>query len=337
MLRGRPLYDTDADRKYFVPPAEWDRLMRAIERDNNVLLAGPRGSGKTTLLRQVQLAMRRNDDATAFVDATAVPNALELAVRTKEALRGRPAAGEIVRTGVDAALATFAGDPSPPPAGASRALFSELESIGEAPESTILVDASGASDAVYGLFGRMRDTLWQMPHSWVVAVDEDETRAVLKPPAEAFFDTVLRLAPLPTNALIDLLHRRDLPEELDDRSLWEIAANAHGNARTALRAANAAVVSGRDPRETMTERSRLLEAAANLGRPHGLLMAELLDLGQGSPSDEVLLDRLGLTRGRVTALLRELLEAGLVEAGPDRPTGPGRPKTIYRPALEEVS
>jgi predicted ArsR family transcriptional regulator len=62
-------------------------------------------------------------------------------------------------------------------------------------------------------------------------------------------------------------------------------------------------------------------------------MAELLDLGQASPSDDALQNRLGLTRGRITALLRELLDEGLVEAGRDRSSGPGRPKTIYRPRI----
>jgi predicted transcriptional regulator len=216
-----------------------------------------------------------------------------------------------------------------------RALFAELDALGGANATTLLVDASGSAAAVQSLFGRMRDALWQLPHCWVVAVDEEERLAALKPPADAFFDTVLPLEPLPIEALFDLLSRRDATQELDEESVLEVVTSAGGNPRTALRSANAAAVSGRRPREAMSQRARLLDAAAALGRPHAMLMAELLDLGQASPSDHVLQERLGLTRNRITTLLRRLLEDGLVEAGADRSTGPGRPKTIYRPRLEE--
>jgi energy-coupling factor transporter ATP-binding protein EcfA2 len=333
MLRGRPLYDTDADRRYFVVPDQWNEMMRALDHGNNVLISGARGSGKTSLLRQAQHAMRTQREPVVFVDANAVESLFELVVRVRQAVAGEPPATETMRGALSQAALVIAGDPSPPPAGLPRALFGELESVAEADPTTILVDASGSADAVYGLFGRMRDTLWQMPHHWVVGLDEEDLLSVLKPPADAFFDSVLRLNPLSIEGLLDMLHRREVSSELDDSSLWEIVTSAGGNPRTALRAANAAVVSGRPPGEAMSERAHLLDAAARLGRPHGMLMAELLDIGQASPSDDALRDRLGLSRGRVTALLRQLLNAGLVEAGADKSAGPGRPRTIYRPKL----
>jgi DNA-binding MarR family transcriptional regulator len=93
-------------------------------------------------------------------------------------------------------------------------------------------------------------------------------------------------------------------------------------------------VTGRTPSASLAERAELLRRAGEVGRPHGVLMAELLDLGQASPSDAALLRRLGLSRARVTALLRELLTHGLVESTPDAdPATSGRPRTIYRPRL----
>jgi predicted ArsR family transcriptional regulator len=47
----------------------------------------------------------------------------------------------------------------------------------------------------------------------------------------------------------------------------------------------------------------------------------------------VLLQRLGLTRARVSTLLQQLLEQGLAVSAVERSDGPGRPRTIYRPAL----
>ena len=138
----------------------------------------------------------------------------------------------------------------------------------------------------------------------------------------------------PTRALLELLRRRGLPEELDGDAIGEIAAQARGNPRAALRAANGALVTGERPGSAASRRAELLSDARGLGRPHGMLMSELLDLGQASPSDEALQARLGLSRARITTLLRQLLEAGLVSNGTDRTDAPGRPKTMYRPRLE---
>ena len=77
MLAARPLYDNSADSPFFVRPPEWDILMRAIDRRNNVLLSAARGWGKTTLLRQAQQAYRNEGKRVAFVDGTAVDDASE--------------------------------------------------------------------------------------------------------------------------------------------------------------------------------------------------------------------------------------------------------------------
>lgn len=331
---SRPLYDTGADQQLFVAPTEWEILRRALARQNNVLIAGARGSGKTSLLRQCQYALRQDGSAAVFVDANAVETPLELAMQVREALTGRPGAGESLRAGLATAAVVVGGDPAPPPSGTSRAMFGELEAIAGAAEAFVLIDASGAAAAAHGLFGRMRDAIWHTPHHWVVAVDSDEKLAVLHPPADAFFDTVLDLSGLTTDSLIELLRRREASHELDPATVRQVAESADGNPRRALRTANQTVVLGSKPRDALFERGRLLDAASTLGRPHGMLMAELLDLGQASSSDEVLQQRLGLTRGRLTALLRELLDANLVEAASDRSQAPGRPKTIYRPRIK---
>jgi DNA-binding MarR family transcriptional regulator len=331
MLQGRPLYDTPADARYYVAPPEWDAALRAVERGNNILLCGERGTGKTSLLRQLQLRLRGGDQPAVYVDATALAEPLELVARVRDALLGRPGLAQSAPGAVSRTLAQVTGEPSPPPGGVSRQLYDALLELGEEVKATILLlDATASGQALYGVFGRMRDAVWRLPHTWLVAIDNDDRATTLKPPADAFFDLVVELKALPSERLTSILQKRT--NELPAKLISRIAAEARGNPRAAIRAANNALLRGSDPSEELSTRARLLDAAAQIGRPQGMLMAELLDLGQASPSDEVLLHRLGLTRARVTTLLQQLLEAGLVESGVERSERPGRPRTVYRPA-----
>jgi hypothetical protein len=330
LLGARPLYDNRGDSLLFVTPAAWTPIVRAVERHLNVAVVGPRGVGKTSLLRQLQLTLREGTEAVAFVDASAVGDVLELAARIRDAVVGQPAP---LPAGTGRAAEAFRGDAAPL-GGASRALASLLRELGQTEPATILVDASSSAEAVYGLFGRMRDVLWQQGHRWVLALDDSDRASALKPPADAFFDTIITLGPWSTDELVDLLARRSDPQEPWPRELLIGAATgAQGSARRALRALGDAVVHDRDPAAALDQRARLLERASQHGRPAGMLMAELLDRGQASPSDDDLQRTLGVTRSRLTQLLRQLLAESLVTAEDERPDGPGRPRVVYRPAL----
>ena len=233
MLAARPLYDNSADSPFFVRPPEWDILMRAIDRRNNVLLSAARGWGKTTLLRQAQQAYRNEGKRVAFVDGTAVDDASELLARVRRALRGGRSAPEEVRNQFQALGTVLAGDPDPPPAGASYALMNELREIEALPETVILLDGSHSAVAIYWVFGRLRDAIWQLPHQWVVAVDKDDEPTVLKPPADAFFDLVLRVQPWTAEDLVRVLDKRLQDNDLDRADVREIATASNGTPRAA--------------------------------------------------------------------------------------------------------
>jgi energy-coupling factor transporter ATP-binding protein EcfA2 len=330
LLQARPLYDNLGDSQLFVTPDAWSSVDRALERRLNVAVVGSRGVGKTTLLRQLQLVLRDKDERVAFVDATAVGDTFELATRIRDALLGQPSplVANARRT-----VGAMSGDPTPM-AGASRALAEVLHEIGGAEPTIVLVDASASAEAVYGLFGRMRDVLWQQEHRWVVAIEDTDRATALKPPADAFFDTVVVLDPWPTDDLVDLLARRGDPDSPWSRDLLVGAATgANGSPRDALRILSDALVRDRDPSTLLDARGRLLDRASQLGRPAGMLMAELLERGQASPSDDDLQVSLGVTRSRLTQLLRDLLAQELVTAESERAEGPGRPRVVYRPAL----
>lgn len=323
MLQARPLFDNAADAQLFVAPPLWPRLVRALERKLNVVVTGARGSGKTTVLRQLQAVLREEGGHVAFVDATGADSAAELVRRLRDTLGGQPSPLEV-------SLSTFRTNPAPI-AGASRALQADLQAIGAADPAIVLVDASGAGAAVYEVFGRLRDTLWQFEHLWVVSIDSDDRATALKPPADAFFDVVLDLTPLSADELAQVLRLRS--PNTPAQTLREVAANANGNPRRALRALSDAAVHGTDAADTLTARGALEDAASLVGRPHGMLMAELLERGQASASDTDLQKSLGVSRARLSQLLGSLYEKDLVVQEVEGASGPGRPRTVYRPAL----
>lgn len=327
LLGGRPLYDNQADRDLFVNVPEWDRLVRAIERRLNVLVLGRWGSGKTTLLHQIQMVLREGGENVVFVEGTGAADALELTTRIRNSLTGESSPAAIAGNAIEALRG--GGEL---PAGASRQLGLQLGAIGEAAPSVILLDGPSAPEAVFDLFGRMRDVLWQQPHCWVVALDARHRSTVLKPPADAFFDLVVPLGDWSTNDLANLLTRRG-EGELSGRLIRAAAVGAEGNPRQALRALSFGVVNDQDPGVLLDERARLLEMAAQLGRAPAMLLAELLDRGQASPSDAELQESLGVTRARLTQMFHQLRENDLVISEPERADGPGRPRTVYRPNL----
>lgn len=332
MIGSRPLYDNLADAKRFVAPPAWPSLLRAVERRLNVAVIGPRGVGKTTLLRQLQFALREQERRCVFVDATAVENVLELATRVRDGLRGQPAPGV---SAASLAVDAFRRQ-DVPVAVASRALAALLREIGEAEAACVLLDASASGSACFELFGRMRDVLWQQDHEWVLAIEDTDRATALKPPADAFFDSLISLDPWPVDKLAEVLARRGEPgEQWPQELLLGAAAGAQGSPREAVRALSDAAVHGYDPAETLEARGRLVDLASAEGRPAGMLMAELLERGQASPSDEDLQRTLGVSRARLNQLFRQLLERGLVRAETERADGPGRPRTVYRPAMPQ--
>ncbi len=331
LLKGRPLYDNKADADLFVTPPAWNAVVLGSERDLNVVLVGPRGSGKTSLLHQIQYAMRDGEsEGPVFVDGTAARDVVDLATRIRNALSGEPSTLAENTEGAVAAVTT----PDEPIAGASRNLAALLRSIGQADPALILLDCSGAAEAVFDLFGRMRDVLWQQDHRWIVAIDENDRSTVMKPPADAFFDIVAQIGPWPTTELATLLGRRyPTAEDIDKELVMHAAANARGSPREALRAMSHGILDEGDPETFLAERGVLLDRASRLGRTAGMLMAELLDRGQASPSEPELQDSLGLTRARLTQLFHMLQENDLVVTEAEPSSGPGRPRLTYRPNL----
>src|SRR5207244_4139396 len=178
-----------------------------------------------------------------------------------------------------------------------------------APEGrrVVLVDELPATSVGHTLFGRLRDELWQLPLTWVVAVAANEAGPLLSPPAEAFFDVILRLEPLSRAAQRAILDARA------GNAGRKIAAQIdEGNPRRLLALAREAVAGGAQPPALQRALTHRDAEVSKLGRAASMLMAELESLGPTSASDEQLLKRLGWTRTRAVQVLRQLEEKGLV-------------------------
>lgn len=194
----------------------------------------------------------------------------------------------------------------------------------------VLLDASAAAAAAYGLFGRLRDELWQLDHRWVVAVDENDWPELYRPPADAFFDVTMNVRPLDDAAISELLTVRE--PGLPPRELVEITAESAGNPRRALELVRQALISEQPLSDVLSRRAARERGAARLGRPHSMLLAELENSSEAlSPSDEGLLARMGWTRERAGQVFRDLAAHGLVVSTAERQGGRGRPRTLYVP------
>jgi energy-coupling factor transporter ATP-binding protein EcfA2 len=315
-LSGRPLLDTRADAALFVDRrAELDRVDRAATEGLNVLVSGPRGIGKTSLLRHQAYGRRSTGREVAVLDASALTD---------------PAA-------FLAAAADAVGVASQPGGQVSAAdLVATLSRLAPADDTPLVLAVDGLAPAVaQAVFGQLRDELWRAPLTWLVSCADVDEPAFLRPPADAFFDTTVRLGALSDDDMHDLLRRRATAEELSDEALTEVVGLAAGVPRRAIDLARhlllapekaaGASSSVEDVRDRLLDREQIVE---RLATPARMLLAELETVGGASASDERLLTRLGWTRARAAQVFGELERQGLVEAT-DEPRPSGRPRRVF--------
>jgi hypothetical protein len=318
-LSGRPLLDTRPDHELFVDRVdEISRVRAALDQGLNCLVVGERGSGKTSLARVLMFEERQKSDPAdqrlpelIYVRGAAAETALELLARAADA------------------LAQHQGDP---PADRSEGATSGSGLIAELGERAgrgrvIMALDDAPADPGNALFGALRDELWSIDLRWLVTVATADGGALRRPPADAFFESQVELAPLSLDASIDILRRRmgEVPEEL----LQGVAKIGGGNPRRLLDIAREL---GGDYSQWSALSSAAAErekALAALGRSARMLAVELEALGGASASDDRLLSRMGWTRPRAVQVLAEMEKAGLVTASSEK-TGQGRPRKVYK-------
>lgn len=319
-LSSRPLLASALDAELFVDrEAELAALERSATERLNALVVGEAGVGKTSLLHQLE----RRFDGHAEVEPVFVEGArrvehpeelLSLIALRIDADRARLAqAGE---------LAQAIGARSP--RGATERLLAALGSVREALAAAaarrplLILDELASGAVAHALFGQLRDELWSLPATWVVAAEAGERAAYLRPPASAFFETVIAVGPLDEADALELLRRRTAGARIPRRVLREVAAAAGGNPRRVLTLARDSLLEGLDPAEAASEHAARARLARELGEAASRLVAYLETNGAASASDERMLSELGWGRSRATQVLRQLERAGLVDAASER-------------------
>jgi len=341
-MSGRPLLDTRPDQLLFVDRGdELGRVRAALGQGLNCLVVGERGSGKTSLVRALmfqerQAAVSRGDvhptqetglPSLLYVRGAGVDGAVDLLRRAVEAL-ARHHGGLLAAptAGTSDRLATSGMSGGPATSGTSDQLVAELGGLARTGPVVMVLDDVPAAVG-NALFGALRDELWSIDLRWLVTVATGDAATLLRPPADAFFESQVTLGSLQAEVSMEILRRR--MGEVPDRLLADVAAIGGGNPRRLLDIARelggdfsqwAALASA------AAERAR---AMAALGRSAQMLAAELEALGGASASDERLLTRMGWTRPRVVQVLAEMEAAGLVTASSLK-TGQGRPRKIYQ-------
>lgn len=311
-FRARPLAGTSRDRKIWIEPADaMETLGRAIEIGFNTIILGPPGAGVTSLLNQLVARLDDGDRSVKRVWAGPARTSTELLDVVSDALEGAEEPQES--------------------SGLAPALRRLDTAAREHPQALIVMDEVAGGPG-HDVFGRMRDELWDLPVRWLLGVRDDEAGVLLEPPADAFFETVYRLAPLTADQTVMLLARRDPEHELDDALRVRIAEHSRGNPATALALARQALVLPTERRHDFLEADPVENVRAALGAPAAKLFSELLRRGPSGPSDDALLRRMNWSRPRAYQVFQQLERNGLIRSANDRPSGPGRPRKVYEVA-----
>jgi hypothetical protein len=308
-LSSRPLLATRTDRDLFVGRGDaLKRIRRALADRLNCIVTGDPGAGRTSLLHLLLVEL---DTPRVLIRGSAVDDSADLLRRISAELGKLDGVAEVEQL---ARSGTEVID-----------LIDRLRrQLAPLDRCVIAVD-DVPPDAGIELFGSYRDELWTVDACWLTTISAGRASALLRPPADVFFEVRVDLPPL-TDAESDLLLRKRIGPGERDRML----AVGGGNPRRLIELARA--FHGADEAEIAagTDAIRRRDAAlAAASKPARMLAAELETVGGASASDRLLLDRLGWTRARAVQVLKELETAGVVDSTDER-SGKGRARKVYR-------
>lgn len=335
-ISQRPLCGSELDQKLFVGrSAELTRLEQAMDLGFNVLLLGERGIGVTSLIHQCS-ALIHDETPPPFrchiVDGGRAHEIEELVTAIREVLRSGKSLSE---QSIDQGLYStrlYQGTYSDP--------FTELRELAYATydqnlgyDPTIIVDNMNDPTLAHSLFGRQRDELWETPFKWIVCGRLSRRVEYLEPPADAFFDTEFILEPLDDSIARSLLEARinsTKPNDAENAEkirsqIDEIVRRSDGNPRRLLNEARSVILQGKADTE---KNKHTFDYANTLTAAEKLVLQYLQSHGPASASDVEMQSYIDVTRERLTQVLRQLENYGVVFSFLDK-SGAGRPRKYY--------
>jgi len=325
LLRERPLLADGIDAAVFAPRTVGRPLLDAALAERNTLLLGEAGTGKTTLLRWLRARLRESGRRCAFVNASLAIDVSSFA--------------DLVAAGLEDAWGPDS-PPLEPPAPSDETvpravrLLQDVRRLRTPEPVVVLVDGLADSAVAHDWFGRLRDELWALGHTWVVAARPVDAAPLRTPPADAFWSLVLEVPRLSVEERDAMLEHGLEPEERKLVGGATLPPNPTPRELVSLLREILSRSNGASPPagfEAWSQQRR--ERAATLGQPEQLALTELEAIGRPvSVHDDDLLRRLEWSRPYAQRVLGRLEDAGLVRVIPERGGGQGRPRKLYEPA-----
>jgi hypothetical protein len=318
-LRTRPLRATHADAAFFVQrESDTASLLGALSYGFNAMVVGERGSGKTTLVNLLGARLEEQGWYVAQVAGGRFDSAAEALLGIARSAAADPSSSAetvdlVLRDGADQLETAY------------RAL---ADVAGALPDRSVVNLDGLAPTLVHEIFGRLRDEIWALQLQWVVTGNLEDKAIMLAPPADAFFEQVLTLAPLTEAEIEQLLAQRDPDDELDGNVRTLISERSAGNPGKALVLARQALVSA-DPVSEINRGSVVEQIERELGEPAARLADDLARNGPSGPSDSQLLRRIGWSRPRAYQVFQALQQGGFAEVSAERSGRAGRPIHTY--------
>jgi len=321
-ISGRPLLETSIDQPSYLERVVDMRVRNAIIHGLNALILGSAGSGKTSLLRHFHFEAMTADVPSVYIDGRSNKSVAELLDTVRVGL-GVPALKPPMYAAISIIGESYIPDPE-------RAIAHLREKIPSGRRPLVFLDCPDGSVA-RSLFGSLRDEIWQVPISWIVAADAAAEADFRRPPTDAFFDVVERLEEMTANDVIRLLELREVP----DGDAWVIASSliempvSKRMPRDVLNLARKVVIEGGDVESEIKPYSVLSERLSKVSGAAALLARELLDQSAVSASDPDLQRRMGWSRARLAQVFKELEATGLARSFQSSEGKAGRPKRMY--------
>ncbi len=306
-------------------PRDLVAIVNAIGYGFNVMVLGDRGSGKTTSLNFAARELAGLGRTVVLVAAGRFTRAAEILQTVADELRAlglddRSLEGVVLHAGVR----------SFDPRLSLEDAYGALRDVAaQAQVAPLAIVDSPAPTVAFELFGRLRDELWALELQWVSSGLLDEQGVLLAPPADAFFEQVVPLAPFDEHEIERMLQLRTSDESLPTEVQREIARLSEGTPARAL-ALTRQALHAEDPFKELERGSVVEQIDRELGTPAARVADELARNGPAGPSDRELLRRLGWSRPRAYQVFQALNNAGWVEASAERSGEPGRPRQLYR-------
>ena len=295
-LSSRPL--TASDDALYVRRAADLAVRAALKEGDNVLLGAVRGAGATSLLNHLEAEV---SDA-VLMNAERAASASDVIASLVSQLRLRQNPADAAGPSPQAGSSSGAADSAPP--------RRDPRARGPTPDS-----AAGWTDRSEGLIRSLRTLAgrpYSLPLNWVVLAHYERLAEYVTPPADVFFDAIVRLDEFDASGALEVLQRRDvLP--LPDDVAQSIVRHFDGTPRHLIRLARGAL--GSDAGEVAHRAEQLAETTSSLSRGARQLLADMQGRGPIPATDPSLLRRLGVTDRQMRRKLVELEAAGLPNSG----------------------